>query len=139
MFRNLKQADSERGSTALFLILTVVSLVLIIGLVVDGGGKVQAATNAQQTAASAARAAANSIGAGTMVGQSLAVDSYKAEEAASDYIAASGMEGTVAVDGFTVTVTTSTNYTTRFLSLIGITQLPVDGQATAQLIDGPTG
>lgn len=139
MFRNLKAADSERGSTALFLILTVVSLVLVIGLVVDGGGKVQAATNAQQTAASAARAAANSIGAGTMIGQTLAVDSYKAEAAASDYIAASGMEGTVAVDGFTVTVTTSTNYTTRFLSLIGITQLPVDGQATAQLIDGPTG
>ncbi|PPF32662.1 pilus assembly protein TadG-related protein [Pseudoclavibacter sp. AY1H1] len=139
MFRNLNQAENERGSTALFLVLTVVSLVLIIGLVVDGGGKVQAATNAQQTAASAARAAANSISGTTMVGQTLSVDSYKAQEAASGYIAASGMEGTVAVDGFTVTVTTSTTYATRFLSLIGITHLPVDGQATAQLIDGPTG
>ena len=129
----------ERGSVQLFLILTVVTLVVVVGLVVDGGGKVQLATDAQHVASSAARAATNAISADTVAGHALSVDALLSTQVAEDYIENAGMTGTVSVDGATITVTTEAVYATRFVSLIGISTLTVTGTATASLIDGPTG
>jgi hypothetical protein len=44
------------------------------------------------------------------------------------------MAGSVSVTGEVVTVTVTTTYTTRFLSLIGIVELPGSGEASARLI-----
>ncbi|KAB1660303.1 hypothetical protein F8O01_02955 [Pseudoclavibacter chungangensis] len=129
----------ERGSVQLFLILTVVTLVVVVGLVVDGGGKVQLATDAQHVASSAARAATNAISAETVAGHALSIDALLATQVAEDYIENADMTGTVSVDGATITVTTEAVYATRFVSLIGISTLTVSGTATASLIDGPTG
>lgn len=129
----------ERGSVQLFLILTVVTLVVVVGLVVDGGGKVQLATDAQHVASSAARAATNAISAETVAGHALSIDALLATQVAEDYIENAGMTGTVSVDGATITVTTEAVYGTRFVSLIGIRALSVTGTATASLIDNPTG
>lgn len=129
----------ERGSAQVFLVLTVVALVLVVGLVVDGAGKVSAATEAQSVAASAARAATNAVSGETLQGGALGIDAGRAEAAALDYVAAAGMTGTASVSGATITVTTESAYATRFVSLIGITSLTVDGRASASLIDGPAG
>lgn len=128
---------SERGSSQIFMILTVVALIVVVGLVVDGAGKVQAATSAQHVAASAARAATSAIAADVVESGTVSVDPALAEIAALDHIARSGMTGTVSVMGDAITVTTSTSHSTVFLSLIGITSLPASGEATALLIDGP--
>ncbi|GGA55320.1 hypothetical protein GCM10011490_01490 [Pseudoclavibacter endophyticus] len=128
---------SERGSAQAFLVLTVVTLIVVIGLVVDGAGKVQAATAAQQVAASAARAATNAISGDTVDGASLAVDPHLAEHAALEYLAAAGMTGVAVATGSTITVTTETTYETRFVSIIGIGVLTVTGEAEASLITGP--
>lgn len=128
----------ERGAVQVFIIFTVVVLVVVVGLVVDGAGKVSAANNAQHVAASAARAATNAIGAETIAGRALEVDELLAEQVALDYIATAGMTGTATAEGSTITVTTQYVYATRFVSLIGIQSLIVNGEAEASLIDGPT-
>lgn len=132
-------AAGERGSSQVFLVLTVVTLIVVIGLVVDGAAKVQASTNAQHIAASAARAATNAVSGATVGGEALAVDPVLAQQVALDYVAAAGMTGTVTVSGTTITVSVEHAVETRFLSLIGISTLRVTGEARANLIDGPDG
>lgn len=137
VIRLWSRAREDRGSAQIFLILTVVTLIVVIGLVVDGAGKVQLATEAQNVASSAARAATNAISGETIDGQELSIDSLLAEQTAYDYIESAGFSGTVTVSGSTITVTTTGSYATRYVSLIGISTLTVTGTATASLIDGP--
>lgn len=134
--RTAKEGEGERGSSNLFLILTVVTLIVLVGLVVDGAGKVQTSAQAQHVAASAARAATGALAAGVIEGEPLAIDAATAEQAALDYVAAAGMTGTAEVSGDTITVSVETSYETLFVSLIGVSSLPAGGTATAQLIDG---
>lgn len=131
-----RRLAGERGSSNLFLVLTVVTLVVIVGLVVDGAGKVQASAGAQHVAASAARAAISSLAGDTVGGRPIAIDAAAAEQAAIDAVSAAGMSGTATVSGDVITVTASTSYSTLFVSLIGIESLPATGEARAQLIDG---
>lgn len=138
-FSDVDARRGERGSSQVFLVLTVVTLIVVIGLVVDGAAKVQAATHAQHIAASAARAATNAVSGQTVGGDALAVDPALAQTVASHYIAEAGMSGTVTVSGRTITVTVEHSVDTLFLSLIGISSLPATGEARAALIDGPDG
>jgi Flp pilus assembly protein TadG len=132
--RRLALLRGDRGSASISFLLVTVTLIVVIGLVVDGAGKIQANERADQTAASAARAATNSIGGDTVRVGALTLDPVKAVAAGEAYLAAAGMAGTVSVTGEIVTVAVTTTYPTRFLSLIGITQLPGSGDASARLI-----
>ncbi len=126
--------DDDRGALAVVFIAVVVTLVVVIGLVVDGAGKYQTAEQAQQIASSAARAATNAISGDTVRVGELTLDGTKANQAATAYLNAAGVDGQVTVVGMTVTVNVETSYTTRFLSLIGITELPTSATASAELI-----
>lgn len=128
------RGQGERGSAASAMLVIVPTLIVVIGLVVDGAGKIQANERADQVAASAARAATNAISGDTVMIGSLSLNATKAQQTAQDYIAAAGMTGTVTVAGQVVSVEVKTTYTTRFISLIGIGTLPGTGEASAQLI-----
>lgn len=128
--------DSERGNITLPLIILVVALMLIVGIVVDGAGKIQAGDRANQVAQSAARVAANSITGNAIANGSLQLDGIAAQNAANAYIAAAGVEGNAFVVGDTVTVNVHEDYSTVFLSIIGINTLTGQGTASARLIDG---
>lgn len=126
--------SDERGSISIFMIVAIVILIVVVGLVVDSAGKYSADARAQQIASNAARSAVNSIGGDTVLNGSLTVDTQQAEQAAESYLTAAGMTGTVTVTGQVVNVEAQTKYTTKFLSIIGINQLPGHGTASAQLI-----
>ena len=126
----------ERGSSQLLLILTVATLIVVIGLVVDGGAKVQGAANAQHVAASAARAAVNSLDSELLDGGTVVVDTPRAEQAALAMLQEAGYSGTVTVTGMTVHVHVEGSVPTAFLTLIGITELPISGDAEAVLLEG---
>lgn len=128
--------DKERGNLTLALIILVVGLMLMIGLVVDGSGKIQAGERANQLASSAARIAANSLTGNVIATGSLQLDGVAAQNAAQTYLAAAGIEGTAYVVNNTVTVTVTDDYDTVFLSIIGINTLTGTGTASAQLING---
>ncbi len=129
-----KLRDDERGSITPFFVVLVPALVLIIGLVVDGAGKIQANENAQAIASGASRAAANAVASQVVVNGGISLDNNRAQIAATDYIEASGMTGTVSVVGDRISVSVETSYTTKFVSIIGIATLPAEASATAEII-----
>lgn len=129
-----KLYDDERGSITPFFVVLVPALVLIIGLVVDGAGKIQANENAQAIASGASRAAANAVAAQVVANGGISLDNNRAQIAATDYIEASGMTGTVSVVGDRISVSVETSYATKFVSIIGITTLPAEASATAEII-----
>ncbi len=126
----------ERGQAlSSFVVVTVIALLLIAGLVVDGGRKTAADRRAELTAAAAARAAVDATAAQRQAGHR--PDAGTALAAAHEMIAAEPrMQGSVSVaaDG-TVRVSTTTSVDTVLLSLIGVTQLSGSGSAAAQLYD----
>ncbi|WP_316309528.1 pilus assembly protein TadG-related protein [Clavibacter michiganensis] len=128
--------DAERGNLTLALIILTVGIMLMIGLVVDGAGKIQAGERANQLASSAARVAANSLTGKAITTGSLELDGIAARNAAQNYLAAAGVNGTAFVVNNTVTVTVKDEYDTVFLSIIGIDTLTGQGTASARLING---
>ncbi|HEY3546970.1 MAG TPA: pilus assembly protein TadE, partial [Propionicimonas sp.] len=92
--------------------ITVVGLLVLAGLVVDGGVKIRAAQHADAVAAEAARAAGQMVALPEVVGhQDVTVDRQGAVNAANAYLAAAGETGSVVVgpDGTTVEVTVTTS------------------------------
>lgn len=126
--------DDERGSITPMFVVFVPALVLVIGLVVDGAGKIQANDNAQAIAAGASRSAANALASQVVTDGGIGLDNTRARNAALDYIDAAGMTGTVNVNGNRITVNVQTTYATKFVTIIGITSLPAEATATAELI-----
>jgi Flp pilus assembly protein TadG len=124
----------ENGSITPAFLIMVPILVILVGLVVDGAGKIQGNDNAAAIAAGASRAAANSIAAGVITDGGISLDLTRAQTTALDYINAAGMTGTVTVGADLITVHVDTVYDTHFLSIIGIESLPASATATAQII-----
>lgn len=126
----------ERGQAlSTFVVVAVIALLLVTGLVVDGGRKSAADRRAELTAAAAARSAADATATQRQAGRR--PDAGVAIAAANQVIGAEpGIQGsaTLAADG-SVQVTTSTSIDTVFLSLIGINSLQGHGSAKAQLYD----
>jgi hypothetical protein len=135
--RLLTGTDRDAGSVTVFMAITVIGLLVLTGLVVDGGVKIRGAQRADAVAAEAARAAGQMVALAGVVGhQDVAVDRQGAVNAANAYLAAAGETGNVVIgpDGTTVEVTVTTSSPTAFLSLIGITNLTVTGHGEATLV-----
>ena len=128
---NQNDAQQERGSATPFILFLAVGLLIMVGLVVDGGGQVNAKDQANSVAQSAARAAVVNISDAT--GGTPVIDAASAQAAAQTYIVAAGKTGTVTINGNNVTVTVTSNYQTVFLSLAGINTLTGSATSTAQL------
>lgn len=134
--------DPEAGSVTVFLAITMVGLLILVGLVADGGAKLRATQRADAVAAEAARAAGQSIDIPYAVATARTrVDRQGAANAANAYLATAGETGTVTIapDGTTLTITVTTTAPTVFLGLIGINTLSVTGHARVTLVHGVTG
>lgn len=127
----------ERGDAAVAFVLLVPVLVLVVGLVVDGAGQIQASEQATTIAQSAARAGANGGVSAKLPSSGAAnISAGQAIAAANNYLAAAGVTGTVQVNGQTVTVTAQKDYPTKFLSMF-VGTLHGKGTGSAQLLSGP--
>jgi hypothetical protein len=126
---------------SLFFAVAAVGMLVVIGLVVDGGGKVRALQEADAVAAEAARHGGQAVQAGTAIrGQDTVVDPPLAIAAAERYLAAAGVSGSVdIVAGTRLRVTTTTTYTPVFLHVIGIGSMTVTGDAQVRLVRGLDG
>ena len=132
----------DAGSVTLFFVIAVAGLLVLIGLVVDGGTKVRALQRADRLAAEAGRAGGQAINVPTaIIGDPPTLDARAAVNASQAYLASNGISGTVSVDNagrsLTVDVTTTTN--TVFLGLIGVNSMTVHGSAKVSLVHGVTG
>ncbi|MEO6822337.1 MAG: pilus assembly protein TadG-related protein [Candidatus Nanopelagicales bacterium] len=132
-------APDEQGSVTLFVAITVTGLLVLVGLVVDGGGKVRAAQRASRVAAEAGRVAGQQIDVRAAIeGKPLRVDVPAAIEAARRYLRAAQVSGQVLVssDRRRITVVVTTSERTVFLGLVGISELAAHGSAYVDLVSG---
>ena len=124
------RADGDRGMVTVFTALAGLALLLMVGLVVDGGDRMRAVRRADRVAGEAARAA---VEAADTRGRTVTLDRPVAVAAASAYLRAAGVAGTVTVTGpRTVHVEVS-------VSSRGTIALEVTGSADAGLSIGVEG
>jgi Flp pilus assembly protein TadG len=131
----------DRGGVTVFVAVCVVALIGIIGVAVDGGGKMRALERADHVAGEAARAGGQAIDPTAAIsGESIVVKPQDAVAAAQAYLRSVGATGTVSVsaDGKTLTVHTTGTYATKFLPVVGIGSMPVTGHGSATLLHGVT-
>lgn len=132
----LPRGLDERGhSISVFAVMLMATLIMVTGLVVDGGQKLTASTRAESAAAGAARAAGNAAATKELAGESApgaAVLAAKAFLAGTQEV-----EGSVSVEAGVVTVRTHTTQPTVILSMIGIDSFSGSGFAEANIV--PTG
>src|SRR5690625_2384751 len=121
----------ERGSAAIWLLICGIAGMMLLALVVDGGSTMAAKREASRTAEQAARVAADQTSLASLHTGEVEVDPAAAVSAAHDYINAAGSQGTVDVDGDTVTVTIRNTYQTRLLNAFGMDSVTVTADATA--------
>ena len=130
------QAQGERGAVSVWIVTTAVTMMLCVGLAVDLSCHVHAKQRAQAIAAEAARAGGQQLQAAAAVrGEAAIVDATAAIGAARTYLAGvPDVTGTVTLaSGGRVEVATTSTYTTKILSMIGITTLPVTGEAEVDI------
>lgn len=127
---------NERGSISIWIVTSSFVMMMLVGLTVDLGGQVHAKQRAHDIAAQAARAGGQQVQAAPAIeGNFLAIDTAAARRAAEEYLAAAHVSGTVTITGGdTITVDVTDVYRPKFLSLLGIGDLTVTGEASARLI-----
>ena len=133
----VQEEVGDRGSVTLFLLVAALAMLLAVGLVVDGGGKLLTARQARAAAAEAARAAGQAIApAGAVQGAAARPSPSAAVAGGRHYLAAAGVPGTVTVTGDRVQVRTTLTYTPTVLTLIGVGPQTVTARAQARLARG---
>ncbi|MFC5805321.1 TadE/TadG family type IV pilus assembly protein [Streptomyces formicae] len=126
----------DRGSMSLFFALSTVAILMVMGLLVDGGGALNAGNRATSLAQEAARTAGQQLDpAQAIEGTAITIDPDAAVAAAQDYLAAAGVEGDVQITdgGQTLHVTVHDSYDTYFAQFVGVGAITVTGTANAHL------
>ncbi|MFI6688392.1 pilus assembly protein TadG-related protein [Streptomyces sp. NPDC050485] len=124
----------DRGAMSLFVLATMVALLAVAALVIDGGGKLRARTHAEGVAHEAARAGGQAVDAGKAIsGGGVRVDRNAAVAAARTYLSRAGVSGTVQVseDGGSLQVSVTESYHPKFL---GGGNWSVTGHGSANLV-----
>ncbi|WP_331747732.1 pilus assembly protein TadG-related protein (plasmid) [Streptomyces sp. NBC_00853] len=126
----------DRGSLSPFYALSAIGIIMIMGLLVDGGGALNATNKATGLAQEAARAAGQQLNVPAAVqGTEITVDPDAAVAAAQDYLAGQNVSGSVTVTdgGQRLEVTVHDTYTTLFAQFVGRSTISVSGTAHARL------
>jgi Flp pilus assembly protein TadG len=134
-------ADDERGSITLIAAVLTLGLLVVAGLVVDGGARLAAARQAAGIAQEAARAGAEQLDlAALRATGTVDVNPAAAVAAADAYLKAAGYRGQARLVGPTeIAVTVSLHRATLLLGLIGVGGYRVTQTATASLEHGISG
>lgn len=125
----------DEGQVTAFVVVAVAGLLLVAGLVLDGGTALAARSRAIGIAEEAARTGSQQLDlAGYRAGGPLRLDRAAADRAARDYLAATGATGSVIAtpDGVTVTATLRTE--PQLLDVIGIGPFEVTGTGAARSV-----
>jgi len=132
-----RRTRSEQGSVSALVAVVATGLVMIAGLAYDGGQIVTAQATARDLAANAARAGAQEVDLDELraTGRA-ALDIDAATQAAEDYLARTGHQGFVTVNGPSITVSVHVVQPMLILPLPDRTVTATD-TATAQT--GPEG
>lgn len=98
-----RHIEGDRGAVTVWVALITLAVLASVLLVVDGGARMRAATQADTYAAEAARAATIAV---TPRSAGASADARAATQAAQSYLAAAGVTGTVKILGPAVVTVT---------------------------------
>lgn len=124
---------NEQGTVTVFVVGLMLALMLVAGLVFDGGNVLAARQEAANAASSAARAGVQALdvtAARSSGGTPL--DASAAIERAASYLAQTGYTGTASVQGNQVLVEVTITRQTFLLGLAGLTRITVHGRGEAR-------
>lgn len=128
---------SEEGAATIFVVGIAASLLMLAGLLYDGGRILTARQQAFANADNAARAAAQAVDLDALRSDGApALDPVAAESAAREYLAAHGLDGDVEVTGDRVDVEVRLDVAMSLLSAIGLDTRTVVGTGSARLVEG---
>lgn len=130
---------SDDGVVTAFVLLLLVAIMVILGVVVDGGRALIAHESAVTEADQAARAGADSLSVDELHSGVVEIDDQAAVEAAQGFMAAAGHPGVAEAANGTVTVTVAYDLPTYLLGLVGVDALHVRATASAIDVHGITG
>lgn len=130
----------DEGSITVFMVGITAALMLMAGLVYDGGQVLAARRLAHDLAGNAARAGAQAVDVTALrSGATPVVDPLGAQAAAEDYLTMIGHEGEVSVSEDRVAVTVRLTKRMVLLQLAGIDERTVTATREARLVRGVTG
>jgi Putative Flp pilus-assembly TadE/G-like len=123
---------ADSGSITAFVVVMATALVLLAGLVLDGGLTLAARERALNLAQEAARAGAQGIDLAVyrQTGN-LVLSPAMADADAEQYLASTGTQGAVLVTGNTVTVTVTITQRMQILDAAGLFAVTVHASASA--------
>jgi Flp pilus assembly protein TadG len=129
----------DRGQVTAFVVVLMVGLMVMAGLVVDGGRYFTARRNAQNLAAGAARAGAQGLSEDSLRDREAqpTLDPDDAYRRAEAYLAAAGTTGTIVVNADTVTVTVANTVSPSILGIVGVGDRTLTATETAVAQPGP--
>ncbi|WP_340537438.1 TadE/TadG family type IV pilus assembly protein [Nocardioides sp. GXZ039] len=130
---------AERGAATAFVVGMAIVLLACAGLVVDGGGALNARMKLADDVEQAARAGAQQLNQEALYGDpgSVVIEQDAASARIQSYLAARGHRVTAidfAPGGDSVTVTAADTVDTRLLNLVGINKYDIEATATAETI-----
>jgi Flp pilus assembly protein TadG len=122
----------EEGTVTVFVVGFMLALLLVAGLVIDGGNVLAARQAAANVAESAARAGAQGINVtAARTSRGVELDPAAAEARAQSYLTQTGYRGTASVQGDEVLVEVTITQRTFLLGLAGVTSITVHGRGDA--------
>ena len=128
----------ERGSIALFFAVLFPALLVLVGLVADGGTALAAKAKASSDARQAARAGADALSPAALeLRGAPVIDQHQAFSAAQAALGAEDVQGTVSVAGRTVTVHVTHSTPSVLLGAVGVHVLTVSATESATTKEGP--
>jgi hypothetical protein len=131
--RARRRCRGEEGTVTAFVVIFTLALILLAGLVVDGGLTLAARVQAIDEAQAAARAGAQAIDLATYRADGpLVLQSDQARQAALDYLATTGHDGTVYVHDNQVDVTVHITQPMQILGIAGIGDMTDTGHGSAR-------
>jgi Flp pilus assembly protein TadG len=125
----------ERGVITAFVVVMSTALIVVAGLVLDGGYTLAARRQAIDEADGAARAAAQAVAVSTRNG-TVMLDPQRAQASVDAYLAPTGHHGQVSVHGDVVTVAVSFSRRMLILGVGGLVSVRVTGRGTARAVPG---
>ena len=130
-----RRTRPEQGSVSALVAVVATGLVMIAGLAYDGGQIVTAQATARDLAANAARAGAQEVDLDELraTGRA-ALDIDAATQAAEDYLARTGHQGTVTVNGPSITVSV---HVVQPMLILPLPDRTVTATDTATALTGP--
>jgi Flp pilus assembly protein TadG len=127
----------EGGSIALFFAVLFPALLVLVGLVADGGMALAAKAKASSDAREAARAGADALSPAALeLRGTPVIDQHLAFNAAQAALGAEGAQGTVNVAGRTVTVQVTHSTPSVLLGAVGVHVLTVNATESATSQEG---